>query len=194
MLKWVVGLCAPMYLVLVTYGEPTPEELAAREARNNQQVTQVAVAPTPVPEPEVEVVEATPEPVVTDVAVTRQDSSGDSPIAAPALVSTSTQTTTPAAPAVVETATLLPEATQQAVEEVIEQASAVTTTNEIWRVTARAVNLRAGPSTNNAVVGRATRNDSAEIIEMLPSGWAKVYILETGTEAFMSAQFLVAPE
>jgi len=61
-------------------------------------------------------------------------------------------------------------------------------------VTARAVNLRAGPSTNNAVVGRATQNDSAEIIEMLPSGWAKVYILETGTEAFMSAQFLAAPE
>lgn len=75
-----------------------------------------------------------------------------------------------------------------------EAASATPAGNPIWRVTARRVNLRAGPSTADAVVGQAVENDSAEVIELLPSGWAKVYILEQGTEAFMSAQFLAAPE
>lgn len=184
MLKWVVGLCAAMYIVLMTLGEPTSEELAARELRNNQQVTRTASVSTSTPEVvETANVEVEAEPVEQLVVPVSQT------IESPALVSASTETTTPAAPALVETVSIEPAPAPET-----QQASAANVGNEIWRVTARAVNLRAGPSTNNAVVGRASRNDSAEIIEMLPSGWAKVYILETGTEAFMSAQFLAAPE
>lgn len=184
MLKWVIGLCAAMYLVLLTFGEQTPEELAARELRENQQAARLAATPLTTPEVvETANVEITPEPMQSPAVPVSQA------IDSPALVSASTETTTPAAPATVETVAI---ATSPEVES--QQASTTTNTNEIWRVTARAVNLRAGPSTGDAVVGRASQNDSAEIIELLPSGWAKVYILETGIEAYMSAQFLAAPE
>lgn len=191
MLKWVVGLCAAMYLVLITYGEPTSEELAARELRDSQQVTRLETTPVSTPKVQEtvdpEAVETDVEQVITSVAATT------TVIEAPALVSASTESTAPATVTPVETASIVNDVSEPEPETQLTNVAA-TTSNEIWRVTARAVNLRAGPSTNNAVVGRATQNDSAEIIELLPSGWAKVYILETGTEAFISAQFLAAPE
>ncbi len=61
---------------------------------------------------------------------------------------------------------------------------------EIWTVTGSTVNLRAGATTQATVLGRTKRGDSAEVMELLDNGWAKVYILETGLEAYMSAQFL----
>jgi hypothetical protein len=63
----------------------------------------------------------------------------------------------------------------------------------IWRVTGSRVNLRAAANGQAQIVGRTVRGDSAEIIEMLPSGWAKVYIIDSGIEAYMSADF-ISPE
>lgn len=182
-----------MYGVLMIFGEPTPEELAAREARILQQASRTLTIPTAAP---AATAGDSVDPAVTEAPDTVELASIaipiQSPAQSPALVSASTDATAPAAPARVETLTIAP-APEPAAPEAIQQAS-IATTNDIWRVTARAVNLRAGPSTNNTIVGRAIQNESAEIIQMLPSGWAKVYILETGTEAFMSARFLAAPE
>ncbi|PTX57271.1 SH3 domain-containing protein [Litoreibacter ponti] len=193
MLKWVLGLCAALYGILLYFGEPTPEELAAREARELQQVTRsetVALVTQSLSEEEAE-----PEPAPVLSQTPEPTSEPTSEIESPVLVSASPSTDATAEPTPVVTATTIAEpAPQLETQAEPEQSASAASSNEIWRVTARAVNLRAGPSTNNAVVGRATLNDSAEIIEMLPSGWAKVYILETGTEAFMSAQFLAAPE
>ncbi|MEP3345869.1 MAG: SH3 domain-containing protein [Litoreibacter sp.] len=179
MLKWVVGLCAAMYLALITVGEPTPEELAARAERDDVLASR-SVTPTPVPDaPTVETQEpvvqaaAPAEDLVPTPAVTEPELISE--IAAPALVSVSTDTTTPAASETVVT------------EQIV---TAPAPAASIRRVTGRRVNLRAGPTTTSEIVGRAVRNDSAEVVELLPSGWAKVYILETGIEAYISAQFL----
>lgn len=61
---------------------------------------------------------------------------------------------------------------------------------EIWTVTGSTVNLRAGAGTSFAVLGRTSRGDSAEVIELLENGWARVYVLENGVEAYMSARYL----
>lgn len=176
MLKWVIGLCALMYLALITIGEPTEEEIAARAERDAILAART-ITPTSTPEPATGSVVAVSAPAsavetapaVVQAAVTEE-------ITAPALVSVTTDTTTPAAAEPVATQEIAPvTATEPAT---------------IRRVTGRRVNLRAGPSTTTEIVGRAVRDDSAEIVEMLPSGWAKVYILETGIEAYISAQFL----
>lgn len=170
MFKWVVGLCAAMYLALVTVGAPTEEELAAREARNELQVTRTAT--TSVSAPVIQTSASIEPPTVTPVQAV---ASVTDEIAAPILVSATTDTTTPAVTEPIAT----------------EEIGAIApTTNPIRRVTGKRVNLRAGPTTTSEIVGRAVRDDSAEIVELLPSGWAKVYILETGIEAYISAQFL----
>jgi hypothetical protein len=170
MFKWVVGLCAALYLTLITVGEPTAEELAAQKSRAEQQVTRTVS--TTLEAPVVQVSAAVAEPEVAPlpaVAIISDE------IDSVALVSASTDATAPAAPE--------PVATQQI-------AVATPAATVIRSVTGKRVNLRAGPSTTAEIVGRAVRNDSAEVIEILPSGWAKVYILETGTEAYISSQFL----
>lgn len=148
-------------------GEPTAEELAAREARTAQQIARTASA-TPTPASvEIAAVPAAPAPAPALESVS-----------AVALVSATTDTTE-ISPAQIQTASIAPAQTTPA-----------PSTGNIHRVTGKRVNLRSGPSTTNPIVGRAVRNDSAEVIEILPSGWAKVYILETGIEAYISAQFL----
>ncbi|EPX76920.1 SH3 domain-containing protein [Litoreibacter arenae] len=164
MFKWVVGLCAGLYLILLTMGEPSPEELAARESRAERHVTRSAsvVSDAPVVA-EVEEPEVVAAPAVVET------------IESPVLVSATTDTTPPAAPEPVAAQTI---------------AAPAPAATDIRRVTGRRVNLRAGPSTTTAILGRAVRDDTAEVIELLPSGWAKVYILDTGLEAYISAQFL----
>jgi len=40
------------------------------------------------------------------------------------------------------------------------------------------------------VLGRRRRGESDEGMELLENGWAKVYVLESGVEAYMSADYL----
>ncbi|SDW57311.1 SH3 domain-containing protein [Litoreibacter albidus] len=170
MFKWVVGLCALMYLTLLTVGEPTASELAAREARDALQVSRTISKPL-----ETAAVQIAAANAKLDLEASPAVITAVSEVKAPALVSASTSTTSPAATVDVTTQPI---------------AATPRETNPIRRVTGKRVNLRAGPSTTSKIVGRAVRDDSAEVVEMLPSGWAKVYILETGTEAYISAQFL----
>ncbi len=58
------------------------------------------------------------------------------------------------------------------------------------RVTARAVNLRAGPTTKSAILGRLTRGQTAELIRDHGNGWAEIRVPETGRRGFMASRFL----
>lgn len=188
MFKWVVCLCATLYFTLLIYGAPPEgeDQVAAVE-------TETEAAQRPVVEPE---------PSVTDVAVAADPKPEDVVTAAteiiPAVVTESldpapaadqTQSIADIAKTLKPTRTAAPqvELASATPEPAPEPSNGV---GEIWRVTGSAVNLRAGASTQFAVLGRTTRGDSAEVMELLDNGWAKVYVLENGIEAYMSADFL----
>lgn len=57
-------------------------------------------------------------------------------------------------------------------------------------VTGRRVNLRAGPSTDNAVIGRVVRGQAVELVDYEDNGWARIRVAGVEGEAFMSGDFL----
>jgi hypothetical protein len=59
-------------------------------------------------------------------------------------------------------------------------------------VTGNQVNLRAGPSTADAVLGAMLRGDRAELIASPGNGWVRIRALSTGIEGYMADRF-VAP-
>lgn len=190
MWKWVTVLCLGMYVTLMAFGGEgyNPETVAEENVEPapvvvKKPVALAAVDPTVAPE-----ISSFPEPVVIPEAVV------DAPLPVP------TQ------PATVEVTSTEIEAIAPVTEPItITAAPQATITREstlvdapkpelpIWRVTGSRVNLRAEANGQAQIVGRTVRGDSAEIIELLPSGWAKVYIIDSGIEAYMSADY-IAPE
>lgn len=57
-------------------------------------------------------------------------------------------------------------------------------------VTGTSVNLRAGPSTGDAVLGALARGARAELIAAAGNGWARIRAVETGTVGYMADRFL----
>ncbi|QIE41295.1 SH3 domain-containing protein [Meridianimarinicoccus aquatilis] len=57
-------------------------------------------------------------------------------------------------------------------------------------VTATSVNLRAGPSTSDAVVGRVNFGVELDLTAPFRDGWASVVHPDTGQEVFMASRFL----
>lgn len=197
MFKWVACLCATLYFTLLIFGAPPEGE------------DQVAAAPASplleVPEPKqaqavakiepavVKIEDTTPKAQVIEAAVTE---------IIPAVVTEALDTPAAAEPALTQTIgdiakTVKPSRTAPAPVELASATPVVapepTPSNgvgEIWRVTGSTVNLRAGASTQFEVLGRTRRGESAEVVELLDNGWAKVYVLESGIEAYMSADYL----
>lgn len=59
------------------------------------------------------------------------------------------------------------------------------------QVTATSVNLRAGPSTAEAVVGRASQGDMVEVLGDAAPGWSTIRDPASGDTVYMSSQFLL---
>lgn len=57
-------------------------------------------------------------------------------------------------------------------------------------VTGSTVNLRAGPSTNDAVLGRVSRGDAVELVDYESNGWARIRVAGLSSDVFMSGDFL----
>jgi hypothetical protein len=60
----------------------------------------------------------------------------------------------------------------------------------IVEVTGTSVNLRAGPSTGEAVLDALVRGEQVELIAALDNGWAQIRTVETGVEGYMAGRFL----
>lgn len=60
----------------------------------------------------------------------------------------------------------------------------------VGEVTGAAVNLRAGPSTQEAVVTSLLRGDRVEVLGATGTGWAQIRTVPSGLEGFMAARFL----
>ncbi|MDO8881888.1 MAG: SH3 domain-containing protein [Pseudotabrizicola sp.] len=61
---------------------------------------------------------------------------------------------------------------------------------DVKYVQGRSVNVRSGPSTNNAVVGRLTRGEAVTVVWVEANGWARVRLEGDGVDGFMSMSFL----
>ena len=184
MFKWVACLCAALYFTLLVFGEAPEGEETAVVVEEVQEATTVSsiIEEAPVqaePAVAVEVAAVEQEPAAVEVAATPAPEITTEPLDAGV---------TPVA-AVQDTTQPASEPTPVSVTEEV-PAENTNGVGEIWVVTGSTVNLRAGATTQAAVLGRTRRGDSAEVIELLDNGWAKVYILESGLEAYMSAKFL----
>ena len=60
----------------------------------------------------------------------------------------------------------------------------------IFYVTGTRVNLRAGPSTNDAIVAALTQGTATEYVADAPDGWLQIRDPATGNVGFMSGDFL----
>ena len=87
---------------------------------------------------------------------------------------------------------------QQLAEELANQSvsppepSALETPEEkiVLYVTGSRVNLRAGPSTSDAVLGRVSRGDAVELVDYESNGWARIRVAGLSDDVFMSGDFL----
>lgn len=180
--KWVVGLCAAMYVTLLIFGEPPEGEAVAaviEQPRAAEPVDVIAPAPAK---------KTKPMPLVETVTTVALNTAKEKLVIENLKPVKLDNPLAPlATPVANPESTAAPQLTTEAEVEASVDDRGI---GEIWRVTGSAVNLRAGATTQAAVLGKTRRGDSAEMIELLDNGWARVYILENGQEAYMSAKFL----
>ncbi|HMO08573.1 MAG TPA: SH3 domain-containing protein [Paracoccaceae bacterium] len=60
----------------------------------------------------------------------------------------------------------------------------------VMYVASAAINVRGGPSTNDAVVGRLTRNEAVQVVAEAGDGWVQVRIEGDGIEGYVAARLL----
>lgn len=61
---------------------------------------------------------------------------------------------------------------------------------KVMYVSGRSVNVRGGPSTRTAVVGKLTRGEAVSVIWVESNGWARIRIEGDGEDGYISASFL----
>lgn len=201
MLKWVLGLSISLYAVLILFGgegyDADKYADAQPRAATNRVIETVEVTRAPAQDT-VPVIAETAASLTTEPTES-QDGDLITPIQTAALDekidAIVSQVTEVVADETRPTLVLQSPSETLAATTLIQPEPETASTNaspvgQIWTVTGSRVNLRAGASTNDGIVGRTFRGESAEIVEMLNNGWAKVYIIETGIEAYMSADFL----
>ncbi len=100
--------------------------------------------------------------------------------------------TGPARPVILPEAVIDPAAVQPMQARPLAAAKAVpaAVSGTIRRVTANSANVRGGPSTQDAVVGRLTRGDEVEVLATDPSGWVQVRVQGDGVEGWVSGRLL----
>ena len=61
---------------------------------------------------------------------------------------------------------------------------------DVFYVIGRSVNVRSGPSTGDAVIGKLTAGEAVSVIWVEDNGWARVRVEGDGIDGFMSMAFL----
>lgn len=62
--------------------------------------------------------------------------------------------------------------------------------DEIWYVAGNSLNVRAGPSTDDAVVGKLSRGEAMLVVARAGEDWAQIRIEGDGIEGFVAMRFL----
>jgi hypothetical protein len=141
----------------------------------------LAVAPAAVagvePEPMVVAAPVVPEAVVADVA----------PLQVPVLAPADAENTVFTLSNYADPA---PEAVAQAAPE--QAATEQAATGEIWYVAGNSLNVRAGPSTDDPVVGKLSRGEAMLMVAREGDEWAQIRIEGDGIEGYVATRFLSA--
>lgn len=95
-----------------------------------------------------------------------------------------------AAPVVLQTPTLAYEPEKVALIAIPESRPEPQSERLIWFVTGSRVNVREGPSTNYAVMGKVTYGEAAEIVSDPDASWVKIRIEGDGVEGFIMKRFM----
>lgn len=61
---------------------------------------------------------------------------------------------------------------------------------EVWYVAGNSLNVRSGPSTNDAVVGKLTRGEATLVVWREGPDWARIRIEGDGIEGYVAMRFL----
>lgn len=80
--------------------------------------------------------------------------------------------------------------TPRAAESVTASASQGLVQIPVAEVTGSSVNLRAGPSTRDAVLTALLQGERVELLGATDNGWAQIRAVSTGVEGFMATRFL----
>jgi uncharacterized protein YgiM (DUF1202 family) len=75
--------------------------------------------------------------------------------------------------------------------EIVPAATDVTPSEgRLMYVSGRSVNVRRGPSTREAVVGRLTRGEAVTVVWVEDNGWARIRVEGDGIDGYMAMDFL----
>lgn len=172
MVRLLLLLSISMFLVLLIGGEDRGQLrhglIAAAPEEEPATATQVAAdAPAPAAPKDVNLASFVPlSPPVPQPAVQRSTPTPEPVVEAPVAVAVPE--------AEVQQVALLPEPEPM----------------PILFVNSNAINVRQGPSTNYAVVGRLTRNEAVLAVEPVENGWVRIRIEGDGVEGFVAARLL----
>ena len=122
-----------------------------------------------------------PVEVVTRAETSTVASLAQVPLIAPAPEAVTEAAMTPPAAAA-------PESTAETIEVAVAEPEPI----DLRAVTGRAVNMRAGPGKNYAVIDQLARGDTVEVLEAADNGWVRLRLPETGLEGWMSASYLAS--
>lgn len=173
MWKLLTLLGAGMFLVLLIGG------------RDQGQVRQGLMA-APEAAPEVAAAAFDPEKIVPDEPAI--ELATFVPVAAPAPAQSAPEL--PAFAAEVAAAVPAPAETPPVEPAAAEPAAEVSPPLPVRWIKAGSVNLRDGPSTSNAVIGRLTRNEAVSVVGDAGDGWVLVRLEGDGGEGYVAARLL----
>ena len=85
---------------------------------------------------------------------------------------------------------IVPPAAEPEVAEVAEAAESDEPQIAVLYISAKRVNVRAGPSTANSVIGSVEFADAVQILSDPTEDWVKIRVEGDGVEGFMASRFL----
>lgn len=191
MLRLTFLLCSGLFLVMLLggrdFGQMRPGLALAKAEAEAVPVTaevpsvETVTLASDAPETPVVVAAVVPEPVVFVAPVLAvPEAAAVVPDVAPAPVATEPENTVFTLSAFADPAPEASVAPEQAAE------------GEIWYVAGNSLNVRAGPSTDDAVVGKLSRGEAMLVVARDGGEWAQIRIEGDGIEGYVATRFLTA--
>ena len=185
MIRLLLVLCAAIFVTLQIGGDNAGAKplglvnhVAPRDAQPPEQ------APQRQAQPPAQMADAARNPMLINASMTTTDATPPAramtrPLTRPSLDRLSAESATSVADGDLAAAdTAMPEGASQPGAQ------------DVYYVKGRGVNVRSGPSSRSAVVGKLGRGEAVTVVWVEPNGWARIRIEGDGIEGYMAKDFL----